>query len=127
MAFGIFRCAVLFHVFPYHIVCTISVSDQAEDLPLFWYFLINLTPFRFILKFFRSFLTLLVIANAINRHIEVLLFSISFVILLLFGDVETENGLILCHQQIKGSLYFLSQKIFRVFLPKGGRSSAFIS
>ena len=47
----------------------------------------NLPPFRFILKFFRFFRTLLVIANTIHRHIEVLLFGISFVISVLFGDV----------------------------------------
>ena len=61
----------------------------------------------------------------------VLLFSNSFVISVLFGDVETEQiRLILCDRQIQISLdplYFPSKKIFRVFLPKGGRSSAFIS
>ena len=66
-------------------------SDKAEDLPLLGTFFLNLLPFRFNLKFFRFFRTLLVIANNIHRHIEVLLFSTSFVISVLFGDVKTEK------------------------------------
>ena len=105
-----------------------SLSIKRNIFCLFLVFFENLPPFRFISKFFRFFCTLLVIANTIHRHIEVLLFSISFFISILFGDVETEkNRLILGHRQIKISLYFPSTKIFRIFLPKGGRSSAFIS
>ena len=64
-------------------------SDEAEDLPLLESCL-NLSPFRFILKFFRFFRILLIIASKINRHnIEALLISTSFVISVLFGDVET--------------------------------------
>ena len=65
-------------------------SDKAEDLPLLWIFL-NLPPFRFILKFFSFFRTLLVIANNIHRHIEVLLFSSSFIISVLCGHLKTEK------------------------------------
>ena len=65
-------------------------SDEAEDLPLLESCL-NLWPFRFILKFFRFFRILLIIASKINRHIEALLISTSFVISVLFGDVKREN------------------------------------
>ena len=75
-------------------------SDNAEDLPLLEVFL-NLPPFRIILQFFSFFQTLLVIANNIHRHIEVLLFSTSFVISVLFGDVKTESLLVLRHRQKK--------------------------
>ena len=66
-------------------------SDKAEDLLLLGSFLKNHLLFRFILKFFRRFRTLLVIANNIHSHIEVLLFSTSFAIYLLFGDVKTDK------------------------------------
>ena len=67
-------------------------SDKEEDLrAAFRELFKNHLLFRFILKFFRRFRTLLVIANNIHRHIEVLLFSTSFVISLLFGDVKTEK------------------------------------
>ena len=42
-------------------------SDKAEDLPFSGVFL-NLQPFRFILKFFHFFQTLLVIATNIHGH-----------------------------------------------------------
>ena len=65
--------------------------DKAEDLPLLASFFLNLPPSRFILKYFCFFQTLLVISNNIHRHIEVLLFSTSFIISMLFGDVKTEK------------------------------------
>ena len=43
------------------------------------------------MKFFLFFLTILVTANEIDIHMKVLLFSTSFVISVLFGDVETEK------------------------------------
>ena len=93
-------------------------SDKAEGRS-FLVFFENLPPFRFILKFFRFFRTLLVIANTIHRHIEVLLFSISFVFSALFGDVETEkNRLTLCQRQIKISLYVQSKKSSAFFCQK---------
>ena len=49
-----------------------------------------LLPFRFILKFFRFFRILLVAANKIHT-LELLLFSTSFVISMLFGNTETEK------------------------------------
>ena len=61
----------------------------------------NLPLSRFILKFFRFLLTILVTANKIDIHVRMLLFSTSFVISVLCGDVETENRLILCHREIK--------------------------
>ena len=76
-------------------------SDKEEDLLLLGN-IKKILLFRFTLKFFRFSRTLLVIANSIHRHIEVLLFRTSFVISALFGDVETEkNRLILCRRQIK--------------------------
>ena len=78
----------------------------------------NLPPFRFIWKFFRFFRTLLVIANTIHRHIEVLLFSISLVIYVLLGDVETGKKAHSVSPADKILLYFLSKKIFRVFCQK---------
>ena len=54
-------------------------SDKAEDLLLLGSFFFNLPASRFILKFFRLFQTLMVIANNIHRHVEMLLFSNSFV------------------------------------------------
>ena len=66
-----------------------KTSDKAEDLPLFGRFFLNLPLSRFILKFFGFFLTILVTANKIDM--KVLLFSTSFVISVLFGDVETEK------------------------------------
>ena len=66
-------------------------SDKAEDLPLLASFFLNLPPSRFILKFLCFFKTLLVVANNVHRHIEVLLFSTSFIISVLFGDVKTEK------------------------------------
>ena len=86
-------------------------SDKAEDLQLLGSFFLNLPPFRFILKFFRFFRTLLVIANNIDRHIEVLLFSTSFVISVQFGDVKTEkNRRILGHRQVKYRYIFRAKK-----------------
>ena len=79
---------------------------------------LNRQPFRFILKFFSFFRTLLVIANNIHRHIEVLLFSTSFVISVLFGDVKTGKNRIIRSPANKISLYFLSIKIFRGFFAK---------
>ena len=49
-----------------------------------------LSPFQFILKFFRFFRILLVAANKIHT-LELLLFSTSFVISMLFGNIETEK------------------------------------
>ena len=62
-------------------------SDEAEHLPLLSFFF-NLPPFRFILKLFLFFQTLLVSANKIHTHIEVLLFSTSFDISVLFDDIK---------------------------------------
>ena len=83
------------------------VSTDLPSLPIKWksfYFyrvFFNLPPFRFILKFLRFFRTLLVIANTMHRHIEVLLFSTSFIISVQFGDVEMDKIVFLCHRQIK--------------------------
>ena len=60
-------------------------SDKPEDLGVILN--LNLPPSRFILKFFRFFRTLLVIPNNMYIDIiEVLLFSTSFVISVLFED-----------------------------------------
>ena len=56
-------------------------------------------------------------------HLQVLLFSISFVIYVLFRNGK--NRLILGHRQIQISLYFPRKKMFCAFLPEGGRSSTF--
>ena len=77
-----------------HAICRpAKSSDKAEDIPLLGsIFFKYIRPFRFIFKFFRVFsLNLLVIANIIHRHIEVLLFGTIFVISVLFGDVKTEE------------------------------------
>ena len=76
-------------------------SDKAEDLQLLGSFLKIFCFSDLFWNFIRFFRNLLVIANNIHVHIEVLLFSTSFVISVLFGDVKTEkNRLILCHPQI---------------------------
>ena len=56
-----------------------------------------------------------------------LLFSISFVNSVLFGDVEPGKWAHYVSPADKNIAIFSEQKNFRVFLPKGGRSSAFIS
>ena len=53
-------------------------SDKAEDLPLFGHFFLNLPLSRFVLKFFRFFLTIRVTANKIDIHMKVLLFLYQF-------------------------------------------------
>ena len=75
----------------------------------------------------RIFQTLLVIANNIHRHIEVLLFSTSFVISVMFGDGKMEKIGSICVTGIENIAKLLSLKSSPFFLPKGGRSSAFIS
>ena len=67
------------------------------------------------MKFFRFYRTLLVIANNIHRHIEGLLFSTSFVISVLFGDVKTEKLAHSVSPADKISLDFPNIKIARVF------------
>ena len=81
-------------------------------------FFLNLLPVRFILKFFGFFRTSLVVANKISSHIEVLLFSTSFIISVRFGDVETEKYVHSVSPAARISLYFPSIKIFRFFFDK---------
>ena len=78
----------------------------------------NLPPFRFILKFFGFFRTLLVIANKLQIHLELLLFSTNFGISVRFGDVEIKKWAHSVSSADKISLYFPSIKIFRVFCQK---------
>ena len=74
----------------------------------------NLLLSRFILKFFRFFLTILVTADTY----KVLLLRTSFVISVLFGDVETEKLANSVTPADKISLNFPSIKIFHVFCQK---------
>ena len=75
---------------------------KSADLREFFFHLI-FTPSRFKKKnvvLFPNFTGLN--SNNIHSHIEVLLFSTSFVISVVFCDVKMENNrLILCHRQIK--------------------------
>ena len=77
-----------------------GVGPDSREVPImlgfYGVFLENIPPFRFNLKFFRSFRALLVIANKIHRHIELLLFSTSFVISVRYGDVEMEKLGLFC-------------------------------
>ena len=74
-------------------------------------------------RFHQMFRYVLLIIMCTN--LEVLLFSTSFVISVWFGDVERKKAHSVSPAD-KISLYFPSIKIFRVFLPKVGRS-AFMS
>ena len=94
-------------------------SDKAENLPLLGrFFKSSAFPIYFeILPLF------LAMANRIHRRIEVLLFSTSFLISVLCGDVETENRLILCHRQINIAMFSEHKNLLHFFFQKGGRSA----
>ena len=102
-------------------------SDKAEDLPFFAVFLkSSALPIYFeILPLFSELYWLLQITY---RHIEVLLFSTSFVISVLFGHVKTEKiGSFCVTGRSNIAMFFKHRNLSLFFLPKGGRSSAFIS